>query len=514
MTNYLLSSIEVSQREEFDAVVMARGGRKLPVAEAKGLAIYHRSLSPISAVTKALRAVPSNMVYVSDPELSLHYHGARGPISADPLWSAALSLSDDTNEPKTLKAHSKAKSPPSYESTVVESYGLLPVYANELDQIDEVSVYRRMVVEYNLQRAIFLRDMESVETLKAFIKNTTYEDDFYGARVVYLHGLFIEGIHFNTHKRAELSHAVNTLLLEGYTDNTIEIRSTPARKTPSKVTKTASSTAGPRFDWRSIEHVFITVGNVVITTCPDHHTWRSRLVSTEFDEAVFCERWSAYMTGHYQKLLDEQQHTYEKLQRELINIENQLGRTQSIIRAVKTGTSVAVRDSLLKIQSIPEIARLELRHNGLRLFTKDMLALRESTGSERYCGRFEIAIGFNGYVAIRNIASFSDDWRNPHGSCLGSFGKLFSSALRELDYYALVLALMEYYRRVDGDHDDIWDEIPNSKKPPAKVYCSAWQVIAKADPTSDDDAGYPNSQDNQEAWEASLGTHPVITIEY
>jgi hypothetical protein len=279
--------------------------------------------------------------------------------------------------------------------------------------------------------------------------------------IVYVHGVLIEGIHFNVEKAPKLNGAFTEL--------------TPADSTPTKPFKIPKIQTN---EFTISRHGYVTVGNFVFTTFMGHVDWLNAQPLTPVTDEVLVERWRGAITKNIVAERTKAETRLEKLNKALIEEELKIGRLQLLEKSAKDNTNSAIQSNIDQLRTIPELESFTPTKFGFTVITKTMLATRQRTGEERYCGKFEIQVNISGAVRARNIASPTPGYRNPHNNCVGTFSRVFGSALRTFDYYSLILAVMEYYRMVDESYDHKFGLLPDRKTAPSTTYVSSWQAIA------------------------------------
>jgi len=308
----------------------------------------------------------------------------------------------------------------------------------------------------------------------------------------YIHGLIIEGVNTAPHKASQLPIKFVPLTNSISATEAAQERAGTSPPYPKKAAKRyakkpPSSTAerlrlllakaqGVSVD--AMPKGYLHIGKFILTTFASHEEWEAHQPEVTRDDTYLINKWQ----GKFTEDLESRKRTLEKnlevLQRKILADERALGEVDFMLSSIKDNSSSAITLAFKKIREIPEIEKLEITTYGFRVITKNMMAYREDTSDERYCGKFEIQISIEGNVRIRNIDSPHVNYRNPHGGCTGSFNRVFAAALRKFDYHTLILALMEYYRFMDRNYLGKWELLPNSKSPPAKTFLSDWQEIA------------------------------------
>lgn len=307
---------------------------------------------------------------------------------------------------------------------------------------------------------------------------------YYNKKPCYVHGVAIEGIDFNINKASQMGVKFHPLAMSTNTQTDGEL-SQIVPSSVGKVTYRRKPVVKPAASEKVMvsspdiitNHGYMVIGNYIITNFPSHMAWLNSQPVEEVSEEKLLNKWREHIMKGVEDEKRLVEARLEKLTKQAMEEERRLGQLTVLTRAATDNTNAAIKGNLDKLRMIPELASFTPTDFGFTAITNDMMATREITGEERYCGRFEIQVSLKGNVRARNIASPLADYRNPHNTCVGSFGKVFGSALRMFDYYSLVLAIMEYYRMVDEAHDYIFAKIPNSKTAPAVTHLSTWQHI-------------------------------------
>jgi hypothetical protein len=323
-------------------------------------------------------------------------------------------------------------------------------------------------------------------------------------RLTYFCGVLIEGIHFNLDNphvvaqanavfrdlsflASDVQAAVSELpqgsIQEMLTDST----NRHARLSNVHALRCADTPAlanGVPF-----RHGYIVIDNrIVVTTAPSlesfvtAHERTHRIVSVpqlaDGDVLdVFADRWAQRVTSTLKDTYDHLTLRIEEKMAEVLTLTGERATAQRILSLANDDTAKTLHVSLERIRNAGEIESVTCDGDTLIIVSKDMLGYNDNSGDERYCGQMEIQIHLSSAVRVRNIAAPHKDYRNPHGGCVGSFSRIFESALAMSDYHQLVISSMEYYRFFDKGHTHKWDLLPKSKERPEKTYESDWQVL-------------------------------------
>jgi hypothetical protein len=371
---------------------------------------------------------------------------------------------------------------------------------------DRKSSYSTRLTVFGYMMPVLMRDtFNRGETLNW---ENRFNADFIGSTSypTYIHGVVFEGIHFDNHMtphlhaamRQEASERFRPLVYDPSDERPdpkaqgVTPRRTISRPKLSNTSVDAVVTrdAAPPVrlaNGEPFRHGYIVVpvqGNnkpVIFTTFPNHAAFllalEKRLEANDGVSEESLARWGAVVAKSVVTTYAESQNELEKLRKKMLEAVSKFQGAERAYNLMADDTVRAMRESIERLKGMGEIDTLTLTPSRMIVVTKNMLGISMRDRTERYCGRFEIQISTEGSVRVRNIASPNKDYRNPHGSCVGSFDRLFESAIRTNDYYNLILAIMEYYRTFDTDHIGKWSLLPDSKEPPKKVHISVWQHL-------------------------------------
>lgn len=492
----LLGQVHPTQRKRVEAIIRAYGVTPTPVEEISDNDLIMRfPFGGLAEQARMFAEVPGNNYYIRDDkytaEISLK-PSISSSIVHDPFIVAANEMIRDKNNKatentttsessadpgeavksprKSLRSSRQKKLTIPEISTRNRSYNYLVLEQAQLENTTGPSKFRtresskeaRPRYLYNMRYAnvVFLHDLASEASaanwFKLFINNS---DVLYYGKPIYVHGMLIQGIHFDLHMADKANEIFRTLpISDVVAESLANNKNIPA----------------PVRD----KYGYVTVGTIVFTSFPNHDEWQASLPQGEDtpDDLMFS-RWRDIIVNNVTQEIKATQDKIEKLTRQILELELEAGKLRVMERATKESSYATIQDMYAKLKEIPELDSITTKPYGFEVKTKDMFAYRQKTREKAYCGRFEIQVNINGSVRVRNFASPTSNWRNPHDSCLGTFGLVFSQALGRFDYYSLILSIMEYYRMIDSDHDSSWYDIPHSMKPPAKTHVSKWQVV-------------------------------------
>lgn len=437
-------------------------------------------------VVRAMADLPDNLHFKLPPTLELDSYNARdsrATVVDDPFIVTANAALADTAAKSKTAANIKSLPVPKVAFRRGYDYFAFP----RMRETEAKALTRgagRETVRHILKgahpycHALEIGDM-AYPAIRTWMDKVTGDNDhrYYNNKPCYVHGVAIEGIDFNINKASQMGVKFHPLAMSTNTQTDGEPAPPPSRKAIYVRKPAASEKVMVSTPDIITNHGYMVLGNYIITNFPSHTAWLNSQPVEEVSEEKLLNKWREHIMKGVEDEKRLVEARLEKLTKQAMEEERRLGQLTVLTRAATDNTNAAIKGNLDKLRMIPELASFTPTDFGFTAITNDMMATREITGEERYCGRFEIQVSLKGSVRARNIASPLADYRNPHGTCVGSFGKVFGSALRMFDYYSLVLAVMEYYRMVDEDHDYAFAKIPNSKTPPAVTHISGWQHI-------------------------------------
>jgi hypothetical protein len=448
--------------------------RFLHIMEAFGVTGAPKRRGRANSEERRLSELPENLCYVIEREVAVYGAGGAARVSNDPFRELLRRQYEyDYHHLRLAKrpAHSESK----YSSTSRRT--------------------ARRIYNCNYGNVIYLSDMQNTTTFERWMNSQDKGAVAY-TLPTYIHGMIIEGIHFNLERANELAkkfveigkpRPMSDPVVKGHSSNSRSARYLKYEKPEPLPTHH--------------RYGYIQFGNFLVTTFAGHEEWLRAAPAETSSEEQLAERWRLRLLGSVERDIAKREAEIEKLNKKMLAEESQLGRLQLLERSARDGTNAAIRDNIQQLKQIPEIESFTAMPYGFCVITNNMLATKERTGEERYCGKFEIQVSIEGQVRIRNIASPNKKYRNPHGGCIGSFGRVFGSALRMFDYYTLVLAVMEYYRMFDTAHEGRWTELPKSTTPPKNTFVSEWHELV---------GDWKEEVEQRDAIEATLFPVPMV----
>lgn len=313
----------------------------------------------------------------------------------------------------------------------------------------------------------------------------------------YIHGVVFEGIHYDSFSPDAASVAAMFRPMPHVERDGVKGRprtsprylvngNTPPRTPPAVRARYNKNAPDGLSDGSAFQHGYVTVFSphsppIVFTTYPDHAAFLSavsvRNAPPPPPEDVVLQQWGEAVSKTVVSSYAGAKSAVEAARAALLRAVKNLALHERAFQLVSGDTYDLMTKTCADLRAMGEIESVTISPEAITIITKPMLAYRMRDGDERYCGKFEIQIDLRGAVRVRNIASPASGYRNPHGWCVGSFGGVFANALAAFDYYALILAIMEYYRTFDANHEDAWGTLPNSRSTPKKVFVSDWHTL-------------------------------------
>ncbi len=470
---FYLSDFHPKQRDAFRAMFALRGIEG--VVKPKGR---------LGSTERMLSEEEGNLFYKCDGQrIDYDYYNAREyrDLVTDDAFINAVNEKLAAKKPPKAKAGAKKAVPETPRLSNKRGnhyYGFSRLYETDRSLTrDKQGNYVRAIFGGNAAYAValMLTDFDSHQSVRNWMDMVTGDTDHrhYGRKPVYVHGVLIEGVNFNVTNVKPTGFNPLVYAEKPAEDSNPDAPPVLRGKVPKRKLKPEAKAGALKIE----NYGYIVVGQYVITNFPSHREWlESQPVDATTEDDVLT-KWRNVIMRDLDKEKLSVERRLEDLNKKYMQEEQRLGQLLLLERAAKDNTNAAIKANFDKLRSIPELQSFTPTDFGFVAITGDMLATREKTGEERYCGRFEIQVSMHGAVRVRNVAAPKVGFRNPHGECVGSFGRVFGSALRTFDYYSLILAVMEYYRMVDEDHDSYFGDIPDSKEAPEKTFVSSWQTL-------------------------------------
>lgn len=360
---------------------------------------------------------------------------------------------------------------------------------------DAFDDYDRRVILCGYQIAVPAAAYASREMLTAFEESANLDIFSNHSTMNFVHGVVLDGVHYNIDPSQPVRKFVDVPFVSDVDDyvynekSSSRIFSEPTRVRHSDTSSVAwaENQTWPQVmpDGKPFRHGYLFIeDNVILTTFPNHAAFEAAIVArnthpiTYMDpEHEFMLKWGREISAELHKRVSVLDVDIEEARGNLRNLLAQRAKVSHILSLATDDAIAAIRASLESIKACGEVESVEVTSAHISVITKPMLGYNAKSQQERYCGQFEIQIHHKGMVRMRNVASPSEHYRNPHGECVGSFSTVFESAIDRRDYHSLVLTAMEYYRTFDVGHTSKWVYLPDSKEAPERVYVSEWQEI-------------------------------------
>lgn len=179
-----------------------------------------------------------------------------------------------------------------------------------------------------------------------------------------------------------------------------------------------------------------------------------------FSEERFIKLWVGRMSGIVAKKVESLETEMRRVERLLLSTAAQLGDQRTTLRIMEEGGTAFYTSKLAELKNIANIEKIEFVSTGLEVTTTDIwyeptnkdLQLGKSFEGKRFFGKYKICIDPFGHsmtlqnlmLAKQNAYSHPTSMSNGATICLGSYNSILSEALKELDYYVLLLTMVDF----------------------------------------------------------------------
>jgi hypothetical protein len=174
---------------------------------------------------------------------------------------------------------------------------------------------------------------------------------------------------------------------------------------------------------------------------------------------IFMNKWVEFLLQEVQSKKEKLIKEIDNLNKRIMTLKADLGIFNKTYSGASSFIKEAIGKSLRSISEIKGIRKIEYTGNKCYMYTEDIYVqalTRKVKDPIRFHGTFIIELSLGGAIRVKNLSTpdgIGKSYGTLHGTCLGGYTPLISSALEKMDYYTVVLTILEFLRTVNEDVD-------------------------------------------------------------